>query len=77
MSTSSLTIPSFQGDPIIFNNELYPQVHTRQGNKESLIEIIKISRVCKNETNETEQTTGKKKDCLREIICLSSLLQAT
>ena len=39
LSTSSLTFPSFKGDPIIFNNELYPQI---QGNKASLREIKEI-----------------------------------
>ena len=50
MSTSNLTIPSFQGDPIILNYVLHPQVHALQGNKESLREIIKKGECVKKKT---------------------------
>ena len=47
LSTPSLTIPSFQGDPKIFNNVLYPQLYALQGNKETSGEITKIRTACK------------------------------
>ena len=40
LSTSSLIFPYIQGDPIIFNNLLYPRVHALQGNNKNTKERV-------------------------------------